>query len=221
MDNRWLAVSLLLVACASPVTPAQPMVRELVRHPSPPPEETLLDPASHPSGEYHMDRRHTSVTWRVRHMGLSMYTARFDRKSGVLHFDAQHPENSILSVSIDVGSIDTGDINRAGEAGVFDREIAAALGAEAHPQITFVSTSIERTGPVTGLVHGELTLNGVTRPTTLESIFTGGRRFEDRDLSILAFSARTTISRAEFGVTQWSEFAADDVEILVEAEFDQ
>jgi polyisoprenoid-binding protein YceI len=130
-----------------------------------------------------------------------MYTARFDRESGDLNFDAQHPENSTLSISVDVASLSTGDVNRAGQSGVFDREIAAALGVEAHPQIAFVSTSIERTGDVTGLVRAALTLNGVTRPITLETIFTGGRRFEDRSLSILAFSARTTISRAEFGVT--------------------
>lgn len=221
MGFRYVFVALALAACASPVASPPPDSPETVRHPAPPPAETVLDPASHRSGEYQMDPRHTSVTWRVRHMGLSIYTARFDRKSGSLNFDARHPEESTLSVIVEVASVNTGDVNRAGESGVFDREIATALGAAAHPQITFVSTSIERTGPITGLVRGALTLNGVTRPVTLETTFTGGRRFEDRELSILAFSARTTISRAEFGVAQWSEFAGDDVEILVEAEFDQ
>jgi polyisoprenoid-binding protein YceI len=54
---------------------------------------------------------------------------------------------------------------------------------------------------------------------TLETAFTGGRRFDERHISILAFSARTTIRRSEFGVQRFTGLADDDVEILIETEF--
>jgi polyisoprenoid-binding protein YceI len=38
---------------------------------------------------------------------------------------------------------------------------------EKFPQITFKSRSVKRTGPESGDILGDLTMHGVTRPTTL------------------------------------------------------
>jgi|CXWL01.1.fsa_nt_gi hypothetical protein len=55
MGFRHLVISLVLAACVSPVVQPHPDAPEAVRHPMPPPAETVLDPARHPSGEYRMD----------------------------------------------------------------------------------------------------------------------------------------------------------------------
>src|SRR5512140_1073575 len=44
-----------------------------------------------PAGDYKLDPAHTSVTFRVSHLGFSHYTARFSRIGGDLKFDPAHP----------------------------------------------------------------------------------------------------------------------------------
>jgi polyisoprenoid-binding protein YceI len=114
--------------------------------------------------------------------------------------------------------VSTGHANAEGVR-TFDAEVARMLGGETHPQITFVSSSIERTGERTGLITGDLTMNGVTRPVVLETTFHGSRTFPQRNITVMAFSARTVIQRSDFGVTAWQGLAGEDVEIVIEAEF--
>jgi polyisoprenoid-binding protein YceI len=180
--------------------------------------DTSLNPADAPAGAYDLDSRHASVIWRIRHLGLGVYNARFDTIAGTLNFDPQAPQNSSISVTIDANSVSTGLLNREGQRG-FDREISQALGAEDHPNISFVSRSIEVTGPTTGRITGDLTLNGQTHPVTLDAAFHGGRFVLLHQKHSLAFAARTIIRRSEWGVTNWTAFAGDEVEILIDAEF--
>lgn len=220
-----LASALMLAACATatapaPVTAPQQTAASPVPAAIAPDPASSLNPADAPAGAYTLDARHASVVWRVRHLGLGLYTARFDTIAGTLNFDPANPANSSITATIDARSVSTGLLNRQGER-AFDREIAQALGAEAHPNITFVSRSIEVTGPTTGLITGDLTLNGQTRPVTLEASFHGGRFVVLRGKHQLAFAARTIIRRSEWGVTQWGMFAGDEVEILIDAEFIQ
>lgn len=226
MRNGFLGLLLAVVGCSSvqPATDRAPAEQGelLVRHPAAPPPETSQDITQFRTGRYTLDRRHTSIIWRVRHYGLSMFIARFDRKDGALSLDAANPENSQVSITIDAASVSTGILNRNGQP-AFDGEIAAMLGASEHPQITFTSESVVRTGPNRGVVHGALSLNGVTLPVALEAQFVGGDVKEDRgatDLTGLAFSGRTTIRRSDFNVApDWNDFVGDDVEILIDAEF--
>ncbi len=170
------------------------------------------------AGSYRLDPRHASVTWRILHQGLSWYTARFSKLDATLAFNAGDPSLSALAVTIDAASVDTGLVNARGER-AFDREIAEALGAPAHPQISFRSTAIERTGPDTGRVTGDLTLNGVTKPAVLDVHYNGGRFDPLRAHTVLGFSARARIDRSQWGVTRWGAFVSDEVEIVIEAEF--
>src|SRR5690348_8361067 len=59
------------------------------------------------AGRYIMDPAHTSVNFRVSHMGLSHYTARFTKMDGALDFDPANPAAQKVSVTIDPSSIQT------------------------------------------------------------------------------------------------------------------
>lgn len=222
MRHLMFAAALALSACATapssaPLAPtsdtASPIAAALARG-----DGVSVNPADAPSGAYTLDSRHASVVWRVRHLGLGLYTARFDTLSGQLNFDAQAPQNSTINVTIATNSVSTGLLNRDGQR-AFDAEIAETLGATANPTITFTSTSIEVTGPTTGLIRGDLTLNGQTRPVTLEATFHGGRFVALRGKHQIAFAGRTIIRRSDWGVNNWGAFVGDEVEILVDAEF--
>ncbi len=171
-------------------------------------------------GNYRMDREHASLTWRVSHNGLSMYTARFTDFDATLDFDPANPAASSVSAVINALSVETDHPTKRES---WNREIATDnrfLDGEDHPQIVFNSTGIEQTGEFTGLVTGDLTLLGITRPVTLEATYNGTGSFPwtgSRDL--VGFSARGTLKRSDFGMNALIPIVGDEVEIIIEAEF--
>jgi polyisoprenoid-binding protein YceI len=168
-----------------------------------------------PAGVYRLDPNHASVVFRIRHMELAWFTARFDAIEAELDLDPADPSRSRLTASVEASSVNTGVVNRAGER-AFDTDIARALGGG---EIEFVSTAIERTGEFTARVSGDLSMNGQTHPATLEATFDGGAVDPLRGgRQVLGFSAHGRINRSDWGVSQWRAFTGDEVQIVIEAE---
>ena len=183
-------------------------------------------PADAPAGEYTADPAHTSVNFRVSHLGLSHYTARFTKIAGKLAFDPAHPAQQSVTATIDAGSLQT---NYPDPAKLdFDTQVEREfLHAAQHPTITFTSTKVEPTGPRTAKVTGDLTLNGITRPVTLETTFNGGYKAGSMDPmgARVGFSAHGVFKRSDFGASYGlpapgTTFGVgDDVEVAIEGEF--
>lgn len=229
-----LLAAVLLLACAAcasaqpaaqtapPVTPVAAAATSSLPTELSRPSDTSVNPADAPAGTYAIDGRHASVLFRIRHMGVGVFVARFDTIAGEINFNPQNVTASTVSATIGAASVSTGILNQQGER-AFDREIAnGPIGAAANPNITFVSRSIQATGPTTGLITGDLTLHGVTRPVVLEARFEGGRYIALRQKHVLAFTARTMIRRSDFQalwpVAMVNSMLSDDVEILIAAE---
>lgn len=172
-----------------------------------------------PSGTYTLDPTHASVTWKVNHMGLSNYTARFTKFDATLTFDAARPENSTLSVTIDPKSVRTDYPFPKQEN--FDAKIAGEvfLNSAQYPEIKFVSTRVERLTGNTGKVHGDLTLHGVTKPVSLDVTLNGAKTHPMLGGGALGFSATTKFNRSDFGVKNMVPMVGDEVTVLIEAEF--
>jgi len=178
-----------------------------------------------PAGAYELDLSHTSVNFRVLHIGLSNYTARFTKMTGELQFDPANPAAQSISVTIDAGSMQT---NYPDPATLdFDTQVEKEfLDAAKFPTITFKSTKVEPTGPNTAKVTGDLTLHGVTKPVTLEATFNGG--YPKNDMmgpARIGFSAKGTIKRSDFGISYGlpapgtNMGVGDDVVVTIESEF--
>jgi polyisoprenoid-binding protein YceI len=151
--------------------------------------------------------------------------ARFDTISGTLNLDTANPTASTLTATIAANSVNTGVLNREGQR-AFDNEIhTQAFGSAANPEIKFVSRSIERTGPTTGVIVGDLTLKGVTKPVTLQATFEGGRFVQFRGKQVIAFTAVTSFNRKDFGAAlsnpMADAFVSDQVQVEIAAEFIQ
>ena len=171
-----------------------------------------------PAGSYRLDARHATVLFRIRHMDLAWFTARFDRKDATFELDPADPSRSRLTASVEAASVNTGVLNAQGQP-AFDRAVGRAIGAEASPQISFTSTAIERTGAHTARVTGDLTMNGQTHPATLDVTFDGGTVDPLRGgAMVLGFSAHGVINRSQWGVGEWRAFTGDEVQIVIEAE---
>jgi polyisoprenoid-binding protein YceI len=170
--------------------------------------------ASQPAGTYEVEPTHTSVTWRLSHSGLSTYTARFDKISGSIEFSPQAPTTSSAIIMIDPNSVNTG-------LPEFDKKIAKdVFKAETTPMIIFKSTGLRATSPTTGIMTGDLTIAGVTKPMSLNVAYNLGRVNPFMQRQNIGFSASGTIKRSEWGMTNWAVGGiGDNVDLIIEAEF--
>ncbi len=163
------------------------------------------------------DLSHSSVQFHVRHLMVSKVHGRFLKWGGKLELDSEDLTRSRFEVQIDAASIYTEEAKR-------DDHLRSPdfLDVEKFPQITFASRRIEKQGDRYA-VHGELTIHGVTKPVVLE--VGGGDRVKDPWGGVrTGFSAKTSISRKEFGLT-WNValetgglLVGDKIEITLEIE---
>lgn len=150
-----------------------------------------------PAGTYTIDPHHSTLIFRVSHLGFSHYRGQFTKVDGQLTFDPAHPEAMNVAATIDPKSLEI----PAPPAGFKDALLGKDwLDAGKYPQITFRSTKVELTGANTARVTGDLTLHGVTKPVTLETVFNGGYAANAFDGARVGFSAHGAFRRSDFGI---------------------
>lgn len=180
-------------------------------------------PAPVPAGAYTVDKLHTSLLFRVSHIGFSRFTARFTKVDATLDFDPSDLAASRVDVTIDPRSIAADNV----PASFLDMLSGKDwLDADKYPQMTFRSKSIEATSTDRFRILGELTLHGVTKPVALEARYNGGyasHPFEPRARA--GFSATGKFKRSDFGVAAGipapgtTMGVGDEIEVILESEF--
>lgn len=186
----------------------------------------MAQSADAPAGVYAVDKTHASLTWKVMHQGLSWYTARFKTYDAEINFDPKNVENSSVTATINVDTLETDfEAQRPADSTTdFNAELIEEerfFNGGAHPTITFASTSVEKTGDTTGKVTGDLTFLGVTKPITLDVTYIGDRNDPRAGKHKVGFSATGTVKRSEWGFVWGDPFIGDDVQLQIEAEFVQ
>jgi len=178
-----------------------------------------------PAGEYKMDHAHSTLIFRLSHMGFSHYTARFRHFDAKLQFDPRNLAATQLSATVDPRSIET---DYPDPKYSFNEELAGEhfLDAAKFPEITFRTTQVEDLGNQAMRVHGELTLHGVTKPIVLEATYNGGYSGHPMDPQArVGFSAHGTLRRSDFGISGGipevgsNMGVGDQVAIVIESEF--
>jgi polyisoprenoid-binding protein YceI len=118
------------------------------------------------AAEYAFDKKgmHASVTWRIKHLGYSWMTGRFDNFDGTLSYDEAKPEASNVKVEIDVNSLSSNHAER-------DKHLRGPdyLDTAAFPKATFESTSITPSGDGKAKIAGKFTFRGVTKDITIDA----------------------------------------------------
>jgi len=180
------------------------------------------------AGTYTLDRAHASLTFRVNHMGLSRYTARFTGLDAELTLDPKDPARSRVTATVDPRSLETDYPNPAPD---FDKELQgpAWLDAAQFTAIRFTSTKVETTGPYTARVTGDLSLHGITQPVVMDVTFNGSQAGHPMDPAKvrIGFSAKGTLKRSLFWISYGipapgtTMGVGDTVEFMIESEFIQ
>ena len=187
---------------------------------------TEVPPASTapvPAGAYTLDKAHASLLMRLDHLGFSHFTARFTHFDAELKFDPANPAASTAKVSVDPRSIDSDNA----PAGFMDQLRGDMwLDVAKYPQITFVSTKVERAGAKALRITGNLTLHGVTKPVVLNATYNGGYAGHPMDPHArIGFSAQGTFKRSDFGIAYGipapgtTMGVGDAVNLVIESEF--
>lgn len=180
------------------------------------------DPGAAPAGQYVLDKNHASVIARIKHLGLSNFTIRFDNVDASFNFDPKNPAASKVQATVDANSYDVGTQKyqdmTLNEHFIKQRDI---LGNSKNPNVTFVSTSIQRTSGNKGVMNGNLTLNGITKPVSFQVTFNGTAPGMGGGAQRMGFSAEGVIKRTQFEVLKMMPppLIGDDVTIHIEAEF--
>lgn len=218
-----LALVAVLAACGKGQDPAKDQ-------PAAEPKLAAAAEIKAPAGAYKLDPNHTSLTFKLRHMGLADYAMRFMKYDVQLTLDPAKPESSSVSVTIDPTSVRTdyqGDYKAThpdSPYGSFEESIARGdkmLNSDKFPAITFKSTKVEKAGDKFRIT-GDLAFLGQTRPLTLEATVTGSYdKHPFTQKGAVGVAATTTFNRSEWGQTGTQQYLGDAVTVEFHGEFQQ
>jgi polyisoprenoid-binding protein YceI len=201
-----------LALLAAPMLLAAPLIAQA---PTSPPG--ARNPAAVTGGAYTVDSGHTQVIWTLDHLGFSPYTGIFGDVTGTLTIDPKNPNAAKVDVTIPVSKVTTASAGltqhllRPGKDGG-KPDFFGANPADAR----FVSTSVAASGQK-AKITGNLTLNGVTRPVTLDASFYGAGKMGGKEN--VGFRATAMIKRSEFGLGFGVPMVGDEVKLDIAAAF--
>lgn len=158
---------------------------------------------------YVVDLVHSSMTFKVQHLGLAFVHGRFNEFSGTLTIDPD-ASKCAFTMNVKVESIDTANAMRDAHlrnADYFD--------VKQYPAITFKSTAV-KAGKDGYEVTGDFTMHGVTKPITFT--LTGGKKAEVKGMQRIGFSTDLVLKRSEYGMKGGIPAIGDEVYISISFE---
>lgn len=174
-----------------------------------------------PAGIYELDPSHSSLHFKIDHMGLSKYTARFTKFKTSLNFNPKNFSECHIETTINPNSVKTDYPFKQKKD--FDKKISThkdLLNSGKFSEIKFVSTEVKKTGNHSGIIKGDLTLLGVTKPIELNVNFNGAyAKKPHSEVPALGFSATTKFKRSDFGMNAYIPSVGDEVDVILELEF--
>jgi polyisoprenoid-binding protein YceI len=157
--------------------------------------------------EWTFEPGHTSAQFRARHMMVTNVRGHFQEVTGEMTFDPDDVSKGSVRAEIDTSSLCSGDQAR-------DEHLTSAdfLHAEEYPKIRYEGEEVEEQGCSEFVVHGELTIRGITRAVPLETCFLGIRETgywdgeaDQGPVRRAGFQATAQINRHEFNVDWQNE----------------
>jgi polyisoprenoid-binding protein YceI len=172
-----------------------------------------VTPAQAATDSYRFDTVHSQVLFNITHDGYSRPWGRLHIARGWLRFDPDHWDRSATELDIDLDSLDMGDPD-------WNKAVLkpSLLDAAGHRYAHFASTSVERTDDSHGVIHGQLTLRGVSRAVDVPFQFNRLARTVYGLHTVAGFSATAALDRRDFGITAFANSIGDQVLVRLEIE---
>jgi polyisoprenoid-binding protein YceI len=170
---------------------------------------------------YTIDRAHSGVGFKVKHLMVSNVRGTFNDFAGTVVYDPADPQSWQVEATIQATSIDTGEPKR-------DEHLRtdAFFDVAKFPTLVFKSTGVTANKDGTFLLKGDLTMHGVTQPVTL-SLEVNGTINDPWGTTKAGFTATGRLNRADFGLT-WNKaletggvVVGDEVTLMLDVEANQ
>jgi polyisoprenoid-binding protein YceI len=161
-------------------------------------------------GTFQVDPMHSTVLFKVRHLGAGNIYGWFKDFSGTFVIDPD-PKKSRVELVVKTATVDTRDDERNGNLTGPD-----FFNAKQFPELTFRSTGVEVSSSG-WQVTGNLTIHGITKPVTFTAAPLGDAK-DPQGKRIFGLEARATINRGNFGVSFMPEVIGPEVELIIALE---
>lgn len=163
---------------------------------------------------YTITSKISKVNFSLAHQGFIPVSGTLKIAPGSFVFDNQDWSKSSVMVAMPVKMLDMGD-------GLWNEQIR---GDDSWDKlfktrtISFQSTRLERKDATHGLLYGNLTLAGVTKPVVLQMQVNKIGRNEVSEFDAIGITAMTTIKRSEFGLDAYMDLVGDELAVNIQVE---
>jgi len=156
----------------------------------------LLSSAAN-AADYNIDVKgaHAFINFKIKHLGYSWLTGRFNDFDGKFSYDAKKANDSKVNVTIQTASIDSNHAER-------DKHLKGDdfLDVAKYPTATFNSTGYKATDANSGVLTGTFNLHGVTKTISFP-VTKVGEGNDPWGGYRAGFSGTTSLKLADYGIT--------------------
>jgi polyisoprenoid-binding protein YceI len=158
---------------------------------------------------YQVDPVHSTVIFKIKHLGVSYFYGRFNGPTASFSFDPDDPAASSFEIVLKAENVDTGAKGR-------DDHLKSPdfFNAKQFPRISFKSTRVRGSRDKLR-VTGDLSMHGVTRPITLDMQYVGTGTHPRSGKKIAGFDASFTLKRSDFEIDYMLQGLGDEVTLMV------
>lgn len=150
--------------------------------------------------QFTLDLGHAYVGFEAEHLGYSKTIGEFKKYDGTFMIDEEKPENSKISFTVDVTSLDSNHANR-------DEHLLNAdfFNVSEFKTMTFESSRVEMLSPYHGKLHGNFTMLGMKKPLTLDFKMVKDKNYVDYipnydSIRTVGFEVTGTVNRIDHGM---------------------
>lgn len=174
----------------------------------------LMSSSAFAQSTWNVDPAHAKVTFSTVHNTISDVEGLFNTFKANVTASKEDFSDAAFELTVDVKSIDT-------EIKMRDDHLKSAdfFDAEKYPNITFKSTSVEKTDVKNRYkLKGNLTMHGVTKPVTMDLWYRGEITDAQSGNLIAGFQVSGTLNRLDFGVGPKFPAALVSNEVIIKAD---
>lgn len=164
-----------------------------------------------------IDPAHSNAGFQIRHLGVSNVRGSLTGVKGTVQLDEKDVTKSTVNATIDTSTVSTSNDAR-------DKHLKSPefFDVGKFPEMTFKSRGFSNTGGKLQMT-GDLTLNGVSKPVTLDVDGPAPPQKGMGGKTVSGFSATGTIKRSDynFGAKYGPPMIGDEVKFTIDIEIDK
>jgi polyisoprenoid-binding protein YceI len=170
----------------------------------------LLPVRTFAAEQLHIGAGRGSIDFAIGDSRLFRTTGSFKDWLGTVRVDDSEVSRSTVAVKVNTNSIEMLDPQQSAmlkDADFFD--------VAKFPEMTYLSTRIDRTSETTLKVEGEVTLRGITRPMALDVAVTDRKPDAPAGARYARFRGTGSLKRSEFGMVKYIDMVGDKVDFSI------